>query len=392
MRRSSRFAVVVGLLVAPALADEIKLRDGRVLVGTVREVGASLRVQTTDGVVTVAASEVLERRTDDELRGAFAQLEERAGDSAFERLELAREARRHGLHAEMWRMLDECLAREPLRAGRDDRVSAFLAELEPVLRAGKRSTWTKERVRDLLARVKPGAPASCAAAVEEILAHAPEAHPFLRKEARSASRPDQRRVALRALARSADDETTRFLYRTMLVDRTADVRGSAAGIVQELGKTADAIAYLTHGLAHEAPVVRIRTAEAFAAMGDAAAAPALVAAGPLAGVAAAGSGGDATRGNIAFLRQESYVRDFNVEVAQASFIADPVVDVLQSGEVLDASVQAVVAYRSKIVGAYRSALQKLTGSDPGRDPAKWSAWWEQRTAPAAPVTGAPGTR
>ena len=41
------------------------------------------------------------------------------------------------------------------------------------------------------------------------------------------------------------------------------------------------------------------------------------------------------RGHVAVINQTAYVRDFDVEVAQASFIADPKVDVIQDGIVLD---------------------------------------------------------
>jgi general secretion pathway protein D len=52
-----------------------------------------------------------------------------------------------------------------------------------------------------------------------------------------------------------------------------------------------------------------------------------------------------TRANVAVINQTSYVRDFDVEVAQASFIADPVVDVIQDGIVLD--VRPVISYDRK---------------------------------------------
>lgn len=53
------------------------------------------------------------------------------------------------------------------------------------------------------------------------------------------------------------------------------------------------------------------------------------------------------RANVAVLNQTSYVRDFDVEVAQAAFIADPKVDVIQDGVVLD--VKPVIAYDRKHV-------------------------------------------
>jgi type II secretory pathway component GspD/PulD (secretin) len=41
------------------------------------------------------------------------------------------------------------------------------------------------------------------------------------------------------------------------------------------------------------------------------------------------------RGNLAVLNQVAYVQDFNVEIAQAASIADPIVNVIQDGVVLD---------------------------------------------------------
>jgi general secretion pathway protein D len=53
------------------------------------------------------------------------------------------------------------------------------------------------------------------------------------------------------------------------------------------------------------------------------------------------------RANVAVINQTSYVRDFDVEVAQASFIADPKVDVIQDGIVLD--VRPTIAHDRKHV-------------------------------------------
>ncbi|MGE3171131.1 MAG: hypothetical protein AB7O97_00810 [Planctomycetota bacterium] len=56
---------------------------------------------------------------------------------------------------------------------------------------------------------------------------------------------------------------------------------------------------------------------------------------------------DRERGHVAVINQTAYVRDFDVEVAQASFIADPKVDVIQDGIVLD--VQPVIEQSRKYI-------------------------------------------
>ncbi|MEE2886712.1 MAG: hypothetical protein VX951_04710 [Planctomycetota bacterium] len=53
------------------------------------------------------------------------------------------------------------------------------------------------------------------------------------------------------------------------------------------------------------------------------------------------------RANVSVINQTSYVRDFDVEVAQASFIADPKIDVIHDGLVLD--VRPIIRYDRRSV-------------------------------------------
>ena len=76
---------------------------------------------------------------------------------------------------------------------------------------------------------------------------------------------------------------------------------------------------------------------------------------------------------MAVINQTSYVRDFNVEVAQASFIADPQVDVIQDGIVLDVrptishdrkhvmlSLQPTVAILNRPIPTFTTSLAGAT--------------------------------
>ncbi len=56
---------------------------------------------------------------------------------------------------------------------------------------------------------------------------------------------------------------------------------------------------------------------------------------------------DRERGHVAVIDQQAYVRDVDVEVAQASFIADPKIDVIQDGIVLD--VRPVIEQNRKYI-------------------------------------------
>ena len=53
------------------------------------------------------------------------------------------------------------------------------------------------------------------------------------------------------------------------------------------------------------------------------------------------------RANVSVINQIAFIQDFNVEVAQAAFIADPVVNVIQDGVVLD--VRPTISYDRKYI-------------------------------------------
>ena len=53
------------------------------------------------------------------------------------------------------------------------------------------------------------------------------------------------------------------------------------------------------------------------------------------------------RANLTIVNQVTYVKDYDVEVAQTAFIADPLVDIIQDGLVLD--VRPTVSHDRKYV-------------------------------------------
>lgn len=376
-----------------AHADEVRLKDGRTLIGEAKTVGQTVVVETRGGTVRVAVSDVARIRTTEDLRQALADMAARAPQTAYGQLQLARTARDWGLDDELWKHLDaglEACQRTPhLR----NQLRAFLAELEPeVLPHRWRDVDTDTRVRELLHRLRDRrvTPAKTAVVIE-LLAREPGADGVLRQRARDAGLPAQRIAAIAALSLRPAEDNDRFVYRTPIVDGSDTVRRETAGLIARQGQAREAVRYLAPGLLHDHPIVRMRTATAYANLGDDFAVDLLVAAGPLAGTAQAASAG-AVRGNVAFLNQQSYIRDFEVEVAQASFIADPKVAVLQDGAVLDATVHAVVTHRTEIVDAYRKAITHLAGNDPGRDAGEWSSWWSSRRPAHAEVVAPESAR
>jgi hypothetical protein len=381
-------ALLVTLAVAPA--DEVRLLDGRVLVGPVTRSGEALVVATRDGAVTVPLADVREHRTDEQLRQALADAARAAGDTPFAHLQLAQRAHAAGLLPEAWRHLDRvaaALPQLPADAAVHTRAVAFAAAIaEDLLPARRRDTAPGPRVAALLDAVHAATSPGRLLAIDEALARMAAADDDLRAQARRNGNARRRLCALTALQRRGEPGAQRFVLRTCVLDASDEVRAGAAALAAP-ALAADDLAYVATGLEHPYPKVRVRTADALAAFGRAEALPLLAAAGPKAGVGLAAAGGDVPRAHMAVVTQQAYVRDFDAEVSQAAAIADPKIGVVQSGVVLDVAVAGVFEVRT-IVRSYREAIRALAGADPGDDPAAWSAFVAARPArPAAATTG-----
>jgi hypothetical protein len=386
-RRSRLLALFTLTAFAPfAHADEVRLHDGRILVGTVVKKGDSLEVSTRDGVVVVQVQEVQSHLDDKALRQKLADRQQTLPDTPWSHLQLAIEARGYGLEPELWRHLDRAVARAdaaPMSDGLQRQLRDFLARLEPeLLPRSLRQAATGKRVHKLLDGVHASTSPGKAAAIEEVLVRLPDADQDLRNEARRNATPRQRIAALTALQRRALAGNDRFVLRTAILDGSEQVRDAALALARPT-VDGDDIAYMAAGLEHQNAKVRMRTADALGGLGRPEAMPLLVQAAPRAGtglVPAGGGGQNGDRGHIAIINQQAYIRDFDVEVAQAAFIADPKVDVLQSGVVLDVTVAGTIEVRT-ILLRYRQALKQLAANDPGEDPRKWPDWLSRQPAP-----------
>ena len=91
----------------------------------------------------------------------------------------------------------------------------------------------------------------------------------------------------------------------------------------------------------------------------------------------------AVGGYFAQVRQLSYVRDFDVEVACTSFIADPQLGVLQTGAVLAVRVVGTSRFPAAERDAYHRALVRVAGTDAGRTLGAWRAYAARLDAPPA---------
>lgn len=163
-----------------------------------------------------------------------------------------------------------------------------------------------------------------------------------------------------------------------VLDSMGSVRTEAALALRDLDDV-QAVGPVVDALGSRFAAVRRNAAESLGTAGyPAAVAPLMT---HLAHLRAAGSGASGVRANLFIGFQTAYVGDYDVEIAQGSSIADPVVSTIASGTAYDVRAQAqisrtvtVLVERREVIGA----LRKLTGQkELGDEPDAWLRWWEQ---------------
>jgi hypothetical protein len=175
-------------------------------------------------------------------------------------------------------------------------------------------------------------------------------------------------------------------------DASQDVRRESARALRSANDPS-LLAPLVRALSSNSVSIRANAASALGEMGYPAAVEPLVA--RMAAALQTSSNARAPHSHIFVGKQTAYLQDFDVEVAQFQAVADPNINVLLTGDVLDA---AVIGAREEAVTielvAIRGALGELTGANPGHSARAWLAWWEQEGARwraadrLAPATGA----
>lgn len=182
---------------------------------------------------------------------------------------------------------------------------------------------------------------------------------------------DVRVLAAQELGRLANRRALKPLIYRAINDDDETVRGAAVDAAVAIGD-ANLAAPFVKALASEDAEKRMAAAVALARIGDARSVRYLV-------WRLEAYGGGGARGFSFFGNQLTYIQDFDVEVAQTAFIADPVVGTIQEGIVLDAQVvgtQQISEWVEREV--YYGALAKLTGeTDVKKDTASWVAWWRE---------------
>jgi hypothetical protein len=188
-------------------------------------------------------------------------------------------------------------------------------------------------------------------------------------------RHQQRAFATQAMRRLMPGEELRPLLARAALDRSGVVRLGASLALRASGEEA-VILPLVRAFDSESVKVRMNAAESLGHIGFEAAVPALVS--RMATLAQSSSSYRPPAANIAITNQVAYVSDYDVEIAQGASIADPQVNVVTEGVILDGRAYGFQEYSvvDEIVTVRRS-LKQLTGHDAGRDPEKWLEWYEE---------------
>jgi hypothetical protein len=178
-----------------------------------------------------------------------------------------------------------------------------------------------------------------------------------------------REVAARVLGRVGDVEAVRPLVTAAILDREALVRTAAVASLKQIAHP-DTVMPFARAMWGEAAQVRMNAAEALGSIGGPMSVEWLVR-------RVSTSGGPGGRNNIFVGSQISYISDFDVEIAQASQVGDPIVGTIREGVCLDARViNAREEFTQVERRVFYAALSRATGKDHGEDAAAWKTWWE----------------
>ncbi|MCG3133489.1 MAG: hypothetical protein HMLKMBBP_00663 [Planctomycetes bacterium] len=387
--------------------DTVRLRGGDIVEGRVADEGDRLRVETDHGVVSVRwrdVDAVLPGRT---AASIFAERRASVKDGDAPGLyALALWARKAGLDGDARACLEAAVRADPEHAAARDALSQqkkdgswlggsdllaakgfvgrdgawLLREEAEALdrRAAEQDLTPDEKtVEDLVSRAATGPAAAKKFALESLerLPPASFGRPALRalRRGRTAT---ERELGARLLGRIRDDaDVFRPLILSSVLDRDPTVRSAAVESLAGLGNPA-VVKPIARSLWSSLPEVRMNAAEAlggFAAFPEAAAQSVEYI---LRRVMT--SGGPGGRNHIFVGSEITYVSDFDVEIAQAAQIGDPVVGKIREGTLLDCRVLSVREEWTEVERrvAFRS-LRLLTGKDYGEDAAAWSGWWEK---------------
>ncbi len=377
--------------VADEAARLLTLADGKVLRVRARRAGTDWEIQehrnqwrSLPEAMVVRA--ILER---DALADAK-RLEAQIGgvprsEQSSKRVGLADWMLRQGLTTEALTQLDRVLVSDPDQA----QALSVLTRVAPELRIGAiDSALASETPTVSVMRAAANAsPALREIAIQRLAAGGTDDE--LRAELRAqlvSHSPRLRALAALALRRIYPGKNLRVddvkeLINRSVLDGSDEVRAQAARALRDVHDASVAVPALK-ALNSVNPRLRENSIQALGAMAyPSTVEPLMAHLGRVNSAIQSGRPSAGSSGSIYVGTQTAYVQDFDVEVANGSAIADPQINVLVEGAVLDARVLGsyVVSYASE-ARLVRGALSDLTGMDQGNSNRAWLAWWEANKA------------
>lgn len=373
------------LLALPSRADVLTTTDGLVLEGgTSRDEGGNWVIETSDGRVVLPAARVAGVRAGDGVRTRLdLRCRALAATDADGWYRLALEAEAAGLADLVREAHEHVVALRPdhaasRRALGQEKVDGEWVSVEAarrrrglVLYEGR---WMLPAEVEAVAREEQGdtvrPPADGAHTREAIRTWATAGEALRRAAQRALARvprerrlraarvtlydadPKVRAISARLLGELGDESALRPLVFSGARDVNADVRREAVLAAASFGHDDVAIPYV-RALGSKNLRLVANAAEALAAIDDPRALGFIV--------KRLTSHGSSARCFIAFLNQVSYVRDYDVEIAQASNIANPDIATILDGVILDVRVLDATYTKTWVEPLLVEAASSLAG-------------------------------
>lgn len=194
--------------------------------------------------------------------------------------------------------------------------------------------------------------------------------------------PDEstRLLAVRMLGRQGDRVALPWLIQGSMYDASPRVRAAARRAVKGF-KDADVFYPYARALFSRYAAVSIQAANALAHLGDPRGVDVVLRKVHI-GINAS------SRVNIFVGTQSSYIQDFDVEIAQAAAIGDPIVATIRDGVILDFKILGGYGYGWIVEqrAAYAGALASLTGKDFGEDFKAYARYAKEQDLPKADLS------
>ncbi len=267
----------------------------------------------------------------------------------------------------------------------------LVARISPLMRASRADATTDAGLDEWFKGASSFGPTMRELAVKQLAEHVDDARllDHLRRSLK-ADAPQTRSFSALAMRRLHPGEDVRALLDRAVLDGSADVRKESALALRAAHEPA-VILPLVRALESSNARVRSNAVEALDLAGYPAAIEPLISYYGAA-TAAQTASWKPPASNIFVGRQIAYVQDYDVEVASGAAIANPQVNTLVEGSVLDVRVISVFDVNMALeVRHVRDALQHLSLANPGDKPSDWVAWWNANSSRFASDAAKPST-